>query len=145
MTSRTKKIFHASNALICGGGVLYGMVKWALPRPESEFGTAIHPLEPMLKSAHVLMAPALVFALGWIWRAHVSSQLRHRAQKNRTSGLALVALAAPMVFSGVFFQVTVNEQLRNLWSQVHLWSSGIWIVGSILHLYGARATQPDKN
>lgn len=134
MTARTRRIFHAANACVCTGGLLYAAFKWLLTKPPNEFGTPIHPWEPGLKAAHILFAPLLVFAIGWIWRAHVASQLRHGVRQKRSSGLFLVMLAAPMILSGGGFQVSVEASTRALWSQAHLWASLLWVLGSILHL-----------
>jgi hypothetical protein len=134
MNLRTKSVFHTSNALVSLTGLVYTWVRWVLEKPVSDYGSPIHPLEPGIKALHVLVAPLLVFGLGWIWHSHVQGQLRKKTSKKRTSGLGLVALSLPMVGSGYAFQVAVDEAWRTIWSQLHLWSGLLWILASLLHL-----------
>jgi len=142
MNRTSRVVFHASNVAASVTGLAYAYFKWvaSIPEQESEgFGLPMHPLEPTWKTLHVLLAFGLVFGVGWIWHAHVQGQLRKwrknpAGTRKRGSGLALVALAAPMVVSGYAFQVSVEESTRTLWSQVHLWSGVVWIVASLLHL-----------
>ena len=75
-----------------------------------------------------------MYALGWIWHAHVQGQLRRGGLHKRRSGLGLVVLALPMVASGSAFQLAVDESWRTFWSQLHLWSGVLWAVASLLHL-----------
>ena len=133
MTPRTRGVFHGGNLWVGASGVLYAVIKWLVPKPASEFGTAVHPWEPALKALHLATSPLLVFAIGWLWHSHVQGQLRRNGHKKRVSGMSLVLLAAPMVFSGVFYQIAVSEAARTFWSQVHLWCGMAWIAGSLAH------------
>jgi hypothetical protein len=134
MNLRTKGVFHSSNALVSLTGLLYAIVLWCLEKPPSDYGSPIHPWEPGTKTLHLLVAPLLVFGLGWIWHSHVQGQLRKKAPRKKASGLGLVALALPMVASGYAFQVAVEETWRQFWSQAHLWSGILWVLASLLHL-----------
>ena len=140
MNLRTRVIFHSANAAVSVSGLIYAAAKWVLEKPPSEYGTPIHPLEPAFKGAHLMAAPLMVYALGWIWHAHVQGQLRRGGPRKRRSGLGLVMLAAPMILSGSAFQLAVDEGWRTFWSQLHLWSGVLWVVASVAHLgRGVRA------
>jgi hypothetical protein len=134
LSLRTRVIFHSANAFVAVSGLIYALAKWVLEKPASEYGTPIHPLEPVWKSFHILSAPLLVYALGWIWHAHVQGQIRRGGARKRRSGLGLVALASPMVLSGSAFQLAVDEPWRTFWSQLHLWSGVLWVLASVGHL-----------
>ncbi len=146
MNRLTKRVFHIPDVMAGVTGVAYAVVKWVLPVPEpapGEFSLPIHPFEPLLKTLHVLLSFALIFSIGWIWHSHVIHQWR-RFRKNPESsrklysGLALLALAAPMIVSAFAFQVSVEDSARQFWSQMHLWSGLAWIGASTLHWLARR-------
>ena len=143
MTRLTRSLFHGSNAAASITGIGYAAYKWLVPRPVSDFGISIHPAEPNWKTAHVLLSVVLIFAIGWLWHSHVMGQWRRLTKhpattRKKTSGLLLMGLAAPMIVSAYAFQVSVDEGVRSFWSQIHLWSGVLWVLGSLQHLRSAR-------
>lgn len=128
------RLQHLSNFIVGLSGLIYGFYRYLAEKPASEFGNAVHPLEELWRVAHLISAPVLVFAIGFLWTNHVSEQLAIPKAKRRKSGLLLIGNAAPMIFSGYLIQTAVNETLRNAWIVIHLVSAGIWLSSYLLHL-----------
>ena len=130
--SRTEIVLlHLANALVVATGVIYAVMRYLL-EPTNEWAVVNHPWQPHIQHFHVLVAPALVFAVGLIWSTHVLSKLRN-GRKGRVSGLSLLVGFAPMVVSGYAIQVAVGEGWRLAWVVVHLITSALWIVAFLLH------------
>jgi hypothetical protein len=147
MNRRTRLFFHFANLSGSVSGVAYAYYRWLAPRPSSEndvFSIVSHPYEVTWKSIHVLGGGLLTFAIGYLWHAHVNGQWRKwrknpQGARKRYSGLFLMALASPVVVSGLAFQISADEATRSFWSWMHLISGVGWIMGSVLHLsLGAR-------
>jgi hypothetical protein len=83
-----------------------------------EFSADAHPLEPWARALHILVAPVLVFAVGWVFGEHVLPRLRQGAGARR-SGLALGWLAAGLVLSGTALTLVSGERLRLGLAWVH--------------------------
>ena len=117
--------------LVAGTGIVYGVMRYALT-PADPMAVVNHPWQPALQHWHVLSAPTLVFAVGLIWRRHVWAGLKTRGRAFR-SGLTLALTAFPMVVSGYLLQVSIDDDWRRRWIGVHLVTSGLWVVGLVLH------------
>lgn len=142
--SRTEIVFlHTSNVLVAATGVVYAVMRYLL-QPTDEWAVVNHPWQPHVQHLHVLVAPALVFAVGLIWSTHVVPKLRN-GRKARLSGLVLLAWFAPMVVSGYALQITIGEGWRTAWIIVHLVSSVLWILGFAFHLIRALIARRSEN
>ena len=131
--SRTEiVVLHLANALVVATGVIYAVMRYFLETAE-EWAVVNHPWQPHVQHFHVLVAPALIFAVGLIWSAHVMSKLRN-GRKGRMTGLGLLVGFVPMAMSGYAIQVVVDEGWRTAWIVVHLVASGVWIAAFVLHL-----------
>ena len=131
--SRTEIVLlHLANALVVATGVVYAVMLYLL-EPAEEWAVVNHPWQPHVQHLHVLVAPALVFAVGLIWSAHVISKLRN-GRKGRMTGLGLLVGFAPMAVSGYAIQITIDEGWRAVWIVVHLVASGVWFAAFVLHL-----------
>ena len=117
MTRGQAWLLHLSSAVVFGSGVLYAWMLY-LVEPEDPFALVNHPWQPMTRNVHLLAAPALVFAFGWIFGPHVLHLLRSGSARRRRSGLLLLALLAPLVFSGYLLQVATDET----WIAVARWT-----------------------
>lgn len=131
MTRFEAWLVHLANLLVGGTGLVYAWFRY-FAAPVDEF-SAVHPAQGLAQHAHVLTAPLLVFALGLIWRGHVWAGFRLGSAARRRSGVALLALAAPMVASGYLLQVAVEPAWRQAWIVVHVTASLAWIVGTLAH------------
>lgn len=131
MTRFEAWLVHLANLLVGGTGLVYAWFRY-VAAPVDEF-SAVHPAQGLAQHAHVLAAPLLVFALGLIWRGHVWAGLRLGSAARRRSGVALLALAAPMVASGYLLQIAVEPAWREAWIVVHVAASLLWILGTLAH------------
>lgn len=139
MRPGARRLLHLS-ALVAGGTGLawaYCAYLWD-PGPEPEDlellleWTGQHPWVPMLRTVHLFSVPALVFTVGLIWASHVAPRLRTPWARRR-SGLVLALLMLPMVVSGVALQTATSPEARELWVWTHGLSSGIWVLGYVVH------------
>lgn len=128
---------YVANLLVGGTGIVYAVMRYLL-EPADEWAVVNHPWQPHVQHLHILVAPLLVFACGIIWRGHVASKLRNGNGNGngRRSGPGLLLALAPMVVSGYLIQTTVAESWRQVWTVLHLFSSGVWIVVFVGHLRG---------
>src|SRR5262245_57071585 len=101
-------------------GIVYGILKYfgeplarAFPSifagPDDPFSAVHHPLQPWSLDLHVLSAPLLLFAVGWMFKDHVLGKIAGKAPAGRVSGLTQLALLVPMVLTGYLLQTTTRE------------------------------------
>lgn len=134
--------FHLVTLLVAGTGLVYGWMRY-LAEPEDEFALVNHPLQPELQSAHLLVAPLLVFACGLIWREHAWARLRAGFPLRRRGGVLLAALLLPMIASGYLLQTGASGAWRTAWIWLHVGSSCLWTLVYVLHQFGPRMEVPD--
>lgn len=127
---------HLANVLVGGTGLVYAWFRYAAEPPDPF--ALVHPALPAWQHAHVVAAPLLVFAIGLVWTGHAWLGLRLETPRRRASGVALLATAAPMVFSGVLLQVGVDPAWRRVWVAVHLAASALWLGGYLAHQLRSR-------
>lgn len=139
MKSSARWLLHLSMLVAGGTGLLWAYCAYLWdPGPEPEDlellmeWTGQHPWVPMLRTVHLFSVPLLVFAVGLIWSSHVAPRLT-RAWARRRTGLALTALMAPMVISGVALQTSASPEARTVWVWVHGVSSGLWVLAYLGH------------
>jgi len=125
--------FHIAASLSALTGGLYGWVKFFGERA-GEFGPEPHPLQGSLQHLHVLGVPLLVFMAGWVVRGHGLPSLTEGRRARRCSGLALMALIAPMVLSGYLRQTSVAPLWQRVWSWSHMGFAAIFVLVVGLHL-----------
>lgn len=131
--SRFEALFlHLSNALVGGTGLVYAWMVY-LVEPADPFAVANHPWQPHLQHLHVLAAPLLVFASGLIWRRHVVACWKQGIRQRHRSGVSLALTLVPMVVSGYLIQTAAAPGWRQVWVWVHLVSSGLWLLGYLVH------------
>jgi hypothetical protein len=123
---------HASNLLVGGTGVVYGAMRYFM-EPSDPFSVVNHPWQPHFQHLHVLVAPLLVFVVGWSWQRHIRPRLRRRDMARYTTGISLVFSLVPMIASGYLLQTTVDPTWHKVWVGVHLAASGLWLLGYLIH------------
>jgi len=126
-------LFHTSNALVSATGVGYALAAY-VAESEDPYALVNHPLQPHLQHAHVALAPTLVFVLGVIWSRHAQPRVLSGSKARRTSGVVLLTLALPMIFSGYFIQVAVEPEWRSAWVGIHLMTSVAWLLATLAHV-----------
>jgi hypothetical protein len=129
-----RRLLDVSVALVTLSGIAYYVMKtWMRPRdPYSVLG---HPFQPYALALHLLTAPALVFALGLIFREHVLEKLRGgRSVPGRKGGVLLAATALPMVLSGYGLQTASSPGARGVLSYAHLATGLLFALLFLSHL-----------
>ena len=136
--SRTQLIsLHLSIALTALTGIIFAWMKYAM-KSDDPFAVANHPLQPHMLSVHVLIAPALVFVLGWTYANHMAPRLMLGETRRRFSGLASMFLMAPMIASGYLLQIATNDSIRKAMAAAHWITSAVFVVGYTAHLVSRR-------
>lgn len=137
MTPKQARFAHISSLLVGVSGVALFVFK-DLVVIEGDFGPESHFLEDDVQAAHILTAPALVFACALIWQDHVWAKFKSGAKARRRTGILLGSLVVPMILTGYLLQVSYTEPWRELWRVSHLVSSFVWLVGYGVHQLSPR-------
>ena len=128
---------HLSVALTAITGIVFAAMKYFM-KSDDEFAVANHPLQPHVLSAHVVVAPLLLFILGWTFSNHMLPKYRFGNGKNRVSGVTSMLLIVPMTFSAYLLQIATNESLRQAMAIAHWIASGIFVLTYVVHLIAPR-------
>ncbi|HEX7150067.1 MAG TPA: hypothetical protein VF618_01170 [Thermoanaerobaculia bacterium] len=131
---------HACVALSALTGGVFAWMKYFL-KSEDEFAVANHPWQPHMLSAHVVIAPLLVFALGWTFSNHIWPKFRFGNGRKRLSGVFSMLLIVPMTLSAYLLQISTGETTRYAMEVAHWITSAAFVVGYVVHLL---ALQWDK-
>ncbi|MCC7142980.1 MAG: hypothetical protein IT349_12835 [Candidatus Eisenbacteria bacterium] len=137
LTSAERWYMHLANGLVGGSGLVYAGFRY-LAKSDDPYST-LHPAVPTTQHLHVLLAPALVFAAGLLWKTHIHPRWHAKGSPRRTSGVALVLALFPMLVSGYLLQVATDERWRTVWVAVHLSASAAWLLGYGGHVFRALA------
>lgn len=140
MTRVQAWLLHLANLLVGGTGAAYAGMLYLL-RPADEFAVVNHPWQPHAQHLHVLFAPLLVFAVGFIWQSHALARKRKGTQPRRKSGLELLYTFFPMAFSGYLLQIAVDDAWRQAWVVVHVAVSVLWLLGYLVHQFSKRTAK----
>jgi len=128
---------HISIALTALTGIVFAWMKY-LMKSSDPFAVVNHPLQPHMLSAHVLLAPAMTFVLGWTFANHMWPRIILGDSRRRLTGLSSTILIAPMVVSGYLLQVSTSDAIRNAMAIAHGISSAVFVIGYVAHLLGKR-------
>ncbi|OLC54957.1 MAG: hypothetical protein AUH92_03185 [Acidobacteria bacterium 13_1_40CM_4_69_4] len=138
MTPFERGLLHASTWLVAASGGAYFCMKYMMTGG-GEFSVIHHPWQPGALSLHVLAGPVMVFALGLIARDHIIDRLGDpRQRRGRGSGIAIVALALPMIASGYLMQVATDPAARRALVGVHLVGGALYLLLFAGHLVVSR-------
>ncbi|TAH38223.1 MAG: hypothetical protein EYC70_06265 [Planctomycetota bacterium] len=134
-------LHHLANVLVGGTGIAYAFFLYCV-RSEDPYAVVHHPLQPLVQHWHVLLAPALVFSTGALWKRHALERWRSGAAPRRRSGLLLLFSFAPMAISGYAIQVAVDEAWRQAWVLAHGTASALWVAAYLVHQWARRLKAP---
>jgi len=138
--SRTQLIWlHVSVALTAITGIVFAVMKYFMTTAD-EFAVANHPMQPYMLAAHVVVAPAALFLLGWTFSNHMLPKYRFGDGSNRKTGVVQMALIVPMALSAYLLQIATNETLREAMAWAHWITSGVFVVSYGIHLFKPRTT-----
>jgi hypothetical protein len=129
---------HLTVALTAITGIVFAVMKYFL-ESDDDFSVVNHPLQPHMLAAHVVIAPAVLFILGWVFSNHMLPKWRFGDGRNQRTGLASMWLIIPMTLSGYLLQVSVNETLREAMAWAHWITSGAFAIGYVVHLIIGRS------
>ncbi len=134
MTNLEKRLFLTANLLVGGTGLVYGWFRYFV-HSDDPYAVVNHPAQPLWQHLHIVAAPLLVLAFGHFLYHHAWLYWKAGTTEGRRSGLAMLALALPMIFSGYLLQVAVDEAWRQAWIVVHVAASLLWLAGVAVHLF----------
>jgi uncharacterized membrane protein YidH (DUF202 family) len=130
---------HLTFALTAITGVVFAAMKYFMTSAD-EFSVVNHPLQPHMLAAHVVVAPVLLFILGWVFSSHMLPKYRFGNGKNRRTGIGAMVLILPMTLSAYLLQVSTNETLRQAMAWAHWITSGVFVLAYVVHLVIGRTS-----
>lgn len=133
MTRAQVVYLHVCVALTALTGIVFAWMKYFM-KPADELSVVNHPWQPYMLAAHVVIAPFLVFAFGWVYANHVRPKLAFEERRNKRSGLWSIAAIVPMVLSAYLLQVSTADATRKAMAGAHWISSGLFLIAYIGHL-----------
>lgn len=137
MTVGERRLLYVSVSATAITGVTVWIMKDLLPRRDS-FSVLGHPWQPHILAAHLLIAPAVVFALGLIAREHIVQGWKFGTNGDgRRTGLMTVLWALPMILSGYLLQIVTGDTPRRVLSLGHLVSGALFTALFAGHLVRA--------
>lgn len=129
---------HLAVALTAITGIVFAVMKY-LMKPSDEFAVVNHPLQPHMLSAHVVVAPVLLFLLGWTFSNHMMPKLRFGDGTNKRTGITSLSLIAPMTLSAYLLQISTNDTLRAAMAWTHGITSAVFVLAYAIHLLNGRS------
>ena len=135
---------HLTVALTAITGVVFAVMKYLL-QSDDEFSVVNHPLQPHMLAIHVVVAPAVLFILGWVFSNHMLPKYRFGDRdKHRGTGIASMSLIVPMALSAYLLQVSTNETLREVMAWAHGITSALFLLAYLIHwIIGRSAARAD--
>ena len=123
---------HVGWSLTALSGLAYGAFKYftANPDPDSRLS---HPWQPAVLAAHVLVAPAAVFALGIVLRHHALGRLASGERDRRRTGIVMTLFAIPLILTGYVVQVLTGDAARRWTGWIHAALGVIYAIGYLMH------------
>lgn len=134
MSKNEKWFLFLANFFCVATGLAYAWMVYVL-RPVNEWDVFNHPWQKEVQALHILVVPLLLFAIGMIWKRHIQARIFRKDQTRIFSGQILVLILFPMIFSGYLLQVSSDAQWRTIYGQVHLWTSLVWSVMFLVHVF----------
>jgi hypothetical protein len=118
-------------------GIVYLWMKYFMEPPEA-WAVINHPLQPWVLKAHILVAPLLVFALGFIAVRHVWRHFITGVPFARRSGLTAALSLAPMIVTGYLIQAVTAEGWLLAIAIAHIVTGLLYSLGITGHAWFAR-------
>ena len=130
---------HLSVVLTAITGIVFGAMKY-LMKSDDEFAVVNHPLQPHMLSLHVVVAPVVLFVLGWVFSNHMMPKLRFgERDRHRPTGIGAMALIAPMVLSAYLLVIATNETVRLTMAWIHGITSVAFVLAYLIHWISGRS------
>ena len=140
MSFPQKVVLQIAIFLVFLSGAAYGLFKYFgealssrlpafFPPIDDAFSAIHHPLQPWALDLHVLAAPILVFAFGWIYKDHVLGKAAAPGVPAKRSGLSTGLLFFLMLVSGYWLSTITSEALHKPVVVAHV-GAGLLFVGA---------------
>jgi len=113
-------------------GLVFAWMKY-FTKSDDPFAVVNHPWQPHMMTAHVLLGPVAMFAIGWVFGNHIWPAYRGGAP-NRPSGIVSMLFIVPMTISGYLMQVSVDDAARKAFAISHWISVGLFLAAYVVHL-----------
>ncbi len=133
MTPSDRRLMIVANVLVGGTGMVYGVFRYFVTTDDPM--ALVHPGQPVAHYAHLITAPLLVLAIGHLFHHHGLLSWKAQVRTGRRSGLILLGLALPMIFSGYLLYLATGDFWRPFWIAIHVATSLIWLAGFTAHLF----------
>lgn len=109
MTRTQRWLLLVSSAVMGATGLTYWWMK-NMMEPATEWAAINHPLQPWVLKAHILVAPVLVFAVGFIASDHILKNAGRPGRAGRRAGHTPLWLFIPMALSGYLIQTVTHDR-----------------------------------
>jgi hypothetical protein len=113
-------------------GAVFAFMKYAM-KSDDPFAVVNHPWQPHMMTAHVLIGPIAVFAIGWVFGNHIWPAFTGGAP-NRLSGILSMLFIVPMTISGYLVQVSTEDATRKVFAVTHWVTVTLFVVAYVVHL-----------
>jgi hypothetical protein len=130
-----RAMIHATFGALWIAGAWVFVLKHFFQTP-SEFGPAPHPWQPKILMIHGMIAVLVTYLFGWISSRHIADTWRRGV--DRTSGLWLIGLIAPLIVTGFASFFLVDDSLRSWNGSIHEILGLALILPWIVHLMWGR-------
>ncbi|HEY8711628.1 MAG TPA: hypothetical protein VIM68_02085 [Thermoanaerobaculia bacterium] len=143
--SRVQVVYlHVCVVLTALTGIVFAAMKY-LMKPAGDFSVINHPLQPYMLSAHVVIAPFLVFGFGWLFGNHIWPKFRYGEARKRASGLWSMAAIVPMTLSGYLLQISTEDATRTAMAVGHWITSGLFVIAYVGHWISRSGRATDQS
>lgn len=132
MTGLQRALLYLATLALTTSGAAYAWMRYCM-EGDDPFSAYNHPWQPLALDGHLLAAPLLVFAVGWIFQEHVLDKLALGAER-RLTGVLLVLLFAVLVVSGYGRTVADGASVRAWLSWIHGLCGGAWFALLVAHV-----------
>lgn len=110
--------------------------------PADPWAVVNHPLEPWLLKAHILAAPAMLFAVGLITSNHIARHWRSGLPTARRTGLLAGWTFGPLVVSGYLIQAVTHPTAGAVLGWVHVGLGVACVLGVVAHRRVLKGRRP---
>jgi hypothetical protein len=131
-----KTLLHGGTILAGLSGLAYAAFKYLMVN-EDPFSAVNHPMQPWALAVHVMTAPLLVFAAGWIFKDHVVGKMKNGSPPSaKRIGVLIMAALVPLILSGYLIQVISAEMPRRWTAWIHLGLGAFFLALYAIHRIG---------
>lgn len=132
MSGFQKWAVWVTSFLTVATGVAYFVTKYMVSGGDG-YSVVNHPWQPVFLKAHIVVSPALLFALGLIAVDHVWDHIVTGVRVSRRTALVTVASVVPMVATGYLIQVLTSAGWVRAMAVAHVVFGVLYAVGLGAH------------